>query len=96
MLKFEWDEEKEWSNFLKHGLFFEDAQIIWTDPNALEFIDDDHSDFEERYLRVGLNPVRGILLVVFCERSERLIRIISARKATLEERKEYERQIRPI
>lgn len=94
MLSFEWDEEKDWSNFLKHNLNFEEAQLIWTDPNALEFIDDEHSEGEERYLRIGLNPFRGILLVVFCERNRNLIRIISARKATSEERKEYERQIR--
>lgn len=96
MLKFEWDEHKDWSNFLKHDLFFEEAQIIWGDPNALEYVDGNHSDSEDRYLRVGLNPIRGILIVVFCERNEGLIRIISARRATNEERKEYERQIRSL
>ncbi len=96
MIEFEWDEEKDWSNFLKHGLFFEEAKIIWSDPYALEFFDEDHSISEQRFLRIGLNPERGILIVVFCERDNEVIRIISVRKAILEERKEYERQIRSI
>lgn len=93
MLIFEWDDEKNWSNFLKHGLEFEEAQVIWSDPLGMEFYDENNSESEARYLRVGHNPGRGILVVIFCERKD-VIRIISARKATKDERIEYERQLR--
>lgn len=63
MLNFEWDDEKDWANFLKHDLFFEEAKIIWTDQRSIEFFDANHSQEENRYLRLGLNPTRGILLV---------------------------------
>ncbi len=94
MLVFEWDDEKDWSNFLKHGLFFEEAKVIWADERAIDFFDEIHSNQEDRFLRVGLNPMRGILIVAYCEREQDIIRIISARKAISEERREYERQIR--
>lgn len=94
ILKFEWDEEKDWSNKLKHGIRFEEAQQIWADESALEFYDPDHSDDEERWIRVGVNVVRGILFVVFSEPGVRTIRIISARKANKEERQVYERSLR--
>lgn len=93
MLIFEWDEEKDWTNFLKHGLFFEEAKKIWMDARAIEFFDEDHSKDEDRYIRIGLQGYRGVLTVVFCERDNSIIRLISARKATLEERKFYERQL---
>lgn len=93
-MKYEWDEEKYFINKTKHGIRFEDAMVIWADQNALEFYDPDNSTNEDRFIRVGLNPIKGILFVVFCEKEDGdIIRIISARKATTEERKEYERQL---
>ena len=93
-MRYDWDEEKYFINKTKHGIRFEDAVVIWADQNALEFYDPDNSSVEDRYIRIGLNPFKGILLVIFCERSDGdVIRIISARKATLEERNEYERQL---
>jgi uncharacterized DUF497 family protein len=61
-------------------------------------MDEDEAHTEERYIRIGLNPEKGVLLVVFCERADRLgeiIRIISARKATKTEEQYYEGQLRP-
>lgn len=91
---FEWDEDKNRRNITKHGVSFEEAQVIWADPNSLEFLDPENSKDESRFIRVGTNIRRGILFVVFCERDDGdLIRIISARKATKNEREEYERGI---
>jgi len=94
-MKYTWDEKKSKINYEKHGIRFEEAQVIWSDPNSLEYFDTAHSFLEERYIRVGLNPWRGILLVVFCEREgAEIIRIISARRATFQERIEYEEELR--
>ena len=91
---FEGDEDKNKRNITKHGVSFEEAQVIWSDPKAVEFFDPDNSQDESRFIRVGTNIGRGILFVVFCERDDGdVIRIISARKATKNEREEYERGI---
>lgn len=93
-MEYNWDEKKARANFEKHGVRFEEAQVIWTDPFSLEYFDPDEVR-EERFIRIGLNPSRGILLVVFCEQSDgNIIRIISARKATSLERLNYEEELR--
>lgn len=93
---YSWNDEKAKSNYKKHGIRFEEAQVIWSDFNALEYVDpDSHLYGEERFLRIGLNPQRGLLLVSFCEREGGdNIRIISARKATKSERDVYEEELR--
>ena len=94
-MKYEWDEDKSIKNLKKHGIRFEEAQIIWSDPNAQEFIDSVSDIKELRFIRIGLNPRRGILLVVYCEKEDgELIRIISARKATNSEKAIYEEELR--
>lgn len=94
-MMYAWDEKKSNANYKKHGVRFEEAQVIWSDPNSLEYLDPDHSTVEERFIRVGLNPWRGILFVVFCEKENpETIRIISARKATSQERNDYEEELR--
>ncbi|MDD4975355.1 MAG: BrnT family toxin [Bacteriovorax sp.] len=93
-MEYTWDENKAKSNFEKHGARFEEAQVIWTDPLSIEYFDPDNSFREERFIRIGLNPTRGILFVVFCEKEKlEVIRIISARKATNLERKDYEEEL---
>ncbi|MBY0555559.1 BrnT family toxin [bacterium] len=93
-MKFEWDESKNQSNFVKHGVWFEEAQTVWTDARALEFYDSDHSQNEERFIRVGISTGLKILLVIFCEtEASENIRIISARKATKKEKDQYEERI---
>ena len=94
MTLFEWDEEKNKHNFFKHGIWFEEAQTLWSDARSMEFFDPDYSDSEERFIRVGHSSKDRLLLVVFCERLDpTTIRLISARKATKKEVKEYEEGI---
>ena len=93
-MKFEWDENKNRSNFKKHGVWFEEAQTIWVDAESVEFFDPDHGCSEDRFIRIGHSTRSRIILVVFCERAEgSTIRIISARKATTREMREYEKGI---
>ena len=91
---FTWDDEKNQANFKKHSVWFEEASTIWTDSRAHEFFDPKHSTDEDRYIRIGHSTGHKLLLVIFCERdSGNVIRIISARKATREEREQYEEGI---
>lgn len=93
-MKFEWDEKKNQTNHRKHGIWFEEAQTIWADASAIEFFDPDHSKSEDRFFRLGHSSQANLLLVVFCERSSgEVVRIISARKATSKEGKQYEEGI---
>jgi len=93
-VRFEWDEEKNESNFRKHAVWFEEAKTIWADPTSLEFFDPEHSVDEDRFIRVGRSTTDKVLLVVFCEKDGgEVVRIISARKATSKERRQYEEGI---
>ena len=93
-MKFAWHEAKNASNFEKHGIWFEEAQTVWADPHASEFDDPDHSDKEDRFIRLGFSQKERLLLVVFCERNVgQTVRIISARKATTREAKAHEEGI---
>lgn len=94
---FEWDIRKAKSNFHKHRISFERATSIFRDPNLLSIPDKEHSDFEERWITIGLDE-NGILLVLshkFQNLSAAVcqIRIISARKATKSEEEQYEEGI---
>lgn len=93
-MRYIWNEKKAKTNLEKHGVRFEEAQVVWTDPHSIEYYDPENSYQEDRFIRIGLNPLRGILLVVFCENeNQETIRIISARKATNQEKKEYEEEL---
>ena len=94
---FEWDVKKAKSNFGKHRITFEKATTIFRDPNLLSIPDDEHSETEERWLTIGLDET-GILLVIShtfekVTKFAYTIRIISARKATKTEIKQYEEGI---
>ncbi len=79
-MKFEWNEEKNKQNILKHGISFEEAQTVFYNDNSVVFDDLEHSDDEERFLIVGFSFKGNLLLVSFCERhSGNTIRIISSR-----------------
>lgn len=85
-MEFEWDEQKANVNLQKHHIDFKDAALVFFDSNRLD--DEDYSSEEERYRTIGL--VKGrVLFVVYPWREER-IRIISARKATKDERQKYD------
>ncbi len=88
-MQFEWDEDKAIANFSKHGVSFEEAKTIFGDSLYVDFYDPDHSKKEERYLIVGESNQRRLLIVSYTERKD-MIRIISARQVTKNERKVYE------
>jgi uncharacterized DUF497 family protein len=89
-LAFEWDERKDKENQRKHGVSFEEARTVFFDENAVEFYDDEHSEAEDRFLMLGLSARLRVLMVCHCLRSGgSVIRIISARRATKNERKFY-------
>lgn len=88
-MKFEWDEEKNKKNIAKHGLNFQTAKYVFDDKNRIEFYDDNHSSYEDRYITIGLiNKVPVVVTVVYTERHEK-IRLISAREASKTERRMY-------
>jgi uncharacterized DUF497 family protein len=85
-LRFEWDERKNQVNRRKHGVSFEEARSVFFDENAVEFYDDEHSEWEDRFLMLGLSARLRMLLECYCHRARgSVIRIISARKATKKE-----------
>ncbi len=88
-MRFEWDEAKNLANQRKHGVSFEEASEVFADDiDQLEIFDDVHSDTEDRLITLG--PVRrGLVLVVWTERADDVIRIISARWATPREAQRY-------
>jgi uncharacterized DUF497 family protein len=90
-LQFEWDEEKATSNLRKHGVSFEECITVFGDPQTLTIFDEEHSDQEDRYIDMGRSAIGRVLVVVYTERGES-IRIISCRRATSAERRQYEQQ----
>src|SRR5438105_1090699 len=88
-LEFEWDEEKAASNQKKHKVTFEEAATVFADPLAAIFDDEGHSGKEQREIIIGQSAENRLLLVCFTERAG-AIRIISARRATKRERRDYE------
>lgn len=93
--KFEWDENKASINLTKHKVSFDEGKTIFTDPFLVTFPDEEHSEKEERFIGIGTSKNEKILLVIHLEKqlttNNILIRIISCRKATLSERKLYEK-----
>ena len=93
-MKFQWDPEKAKSNLRKHEVSFEEAVTVFKDPLALIFDDMGHSETEHREIIIGFSKLSKLLLVCFVERQEDVVRIISARKATRQEREDYEENAR--
>ena len=90
VLSFEWDPQKDQINRRKHGVSFEEASTVFQDANALVIDDPEHSEEEERFIILGFSLRANLLVVCHCYRaSESVIRIISARKATKNETKQY-------
>ena len=79
-MRFEWNDQKAVENLNKHGVSFGEATEVFYDPNALEAYDQRHSLEEARFTIIGLSS-RRLLYVVYAERANDLIRIVSARKA---------------
>jgi uncharacterized protein len=89
-VRFEWDDQRALANVKKHGVTFGEATEVFYDPNALEDYDTLHSGDEARFFIIGLSS-RRLLYVIYAERVQDVIRIISARKADQAERQVYER-----
>ena len=89
-IRFEWDENKNAINKRKHAISFEEAQTVFYDEEALVIDDPEHSEQEERFIILGMSTRANLLVVCHCYRqSETVIRIISARKATKNEARQY-------
>jgi hypothetical protein len=89
MLLFEWDPTKARGNIETHGISFDEASTAFADTLSLTIHDPLHSDKEDRFILIGNSGKNRLLVVVHTERGGN-IRIISARKATKKERKQYE------
>ena len=91
-LSFEWDEKKNQKNQWKHRISFEEAVTVFLDEEAIVIPDEDHSEYEERFLILGISRKLNLLVVCHCIREqEGVIRIISARHATKTEIRQYQR-----
>ena len=88
----EWDPVKARANHRKHGVMFEEAATVFTDPLSSTIFDPLHSKAEERFIIIGQSLQRRLLVVVHTDRDDTL-RIISARVANTHERKTYEETI---
>jgi uncharacterized DUF497 family protein len=89
----DWDPRKAKSNWLKHGVSFEEAAAAFLDPAGLDGEDVEHSQSEERRLRLAKSSLGRVLVIAYTIRrknDEKVTRIISARRASRKERKKYE------
>lgn len=91
-MPFEWDEQKNRANVRKHGLDFADAWEIFEGP-MLTVLDDRQEYGEERWIGLGLLRAR-VVVMIYAERGDETIRIISLRKALTHERSRYEQALR--
>ena len=88
-LRFEWDNRKADSNLRAHGVSFREATTVFADALSITISDPDHSSAEKRFIDIGLSHLGRLLVVSYTERGSR-IRLISARLATRNERRQYE------
>ena len=93
-ITFTWDPEKDHNNKSKHdGIGFDEAKTVFYDENARLIFDPDHSLDEDRFIIVGLSQNLRLLVVCHCyKENDSVIRLISARKASVKEEGAYERQ----
>jgi len=89
VLIFEWDKKKADQNIRKHGISLEEAATVFGDPFSITIYDPLHSQDEDSSVILGTSNKNRVLVVIHTDRQDR-IRIISARKATKKERKQYE------
>ena len=89
---YEWDPGKAKANLRRHRVSFEEAATVFLDPIALTYPDPDHSGEELREITIGRSVRQRVLFLSHTRRGERT-RLISVRKATKRERKQYEESI---
>ncbi len=93
-MRFEWDEKKNHINRKKHGVSFEEDQDVFSDPLHIAILDKRFHYFEERWITLGRTKTHTLLVVAhlyFDEHGEEVIRIISAREATRNEKNSYKK-----
>jgi uncharacterized DUF497 family protein len=88
-MRFTWDPKKERLNQRVHGIEFQEATTVFGDSLAVTVLDPDHSIGEERFITIGQSSAGQLLVVCHIEQGD-TIRIISARRASAHERKDYE------
>ncbi len=94
-ISFTWNDDKNISNQSKHRVSFEEAKSVFFDEHAIEYEDPDHSENEDRFLLLGISKKLRALVICHCFRKEGAeIRIISARKATKKEQKQYLKRLK--
>jgi len=92
-MEFKWDENKNSENIRKHGFDFADAWQVFEKPLLVKL--DDRADYgEDRWTGVGMMSNGIVIVLVFTEKDQETIRIISMRKATKNERTSYEKAIK--
>jgi uncharacterized DUF497 family protein len=89
LLRFEWNDKKARLNKRKHKLTFEEASTVFGDPLSLTIPDTVHSVGEDRFITIGTSAKNRLIVVVYTD-NEDVIRIISARQASANEKKQYE------
>ncbi len=88
-MRYQWDANKALTNLNKHGIDFADAVFVFSDELAITIFDPRFD--EERFIIIGMDALSRVLIVVYTMRGEQ-IRLISARKATRNERRQYEEE----
>lgn len=87
-MRFEWDPRKAKANLRAHGVSFDEARTVFSDLRGRVQFDALHSDFEDRFIQLGRSSGDRLLLVWHCYRGDN-IRIISARRASIEDEIDY-------
>ncbi len=88
-MSFDWDPQKAEANFKKHGVRFPESEPVFEDDCAITIKDDESDSGEQRFVSMGMGVKGRVLVVVYCYRGSN-IRIISARMAEAQERRQYE------
>jgi uncharacterized DUF497 family protein len=91
-MNFEWHPLKAERNLKDHRVSFDEAATVFDDPMQIHFRDDAHSEGEQRFICFGMSDQGRILMIVYTEKPQETIHLISAREATRRERKSYETQ----
>jgi uncharacterized DUF497 family protein len=93
MVTFEWDGSKATTNERKHGVGFVEASTVFDDPIAMSAPDIEHSEDERRWVTIGRSASGRVILVIHtmdsAESDEEVIRIVSARRTTPRETRQY-------
>ena len=94
-MKFEWDPNKNEINFTQHRVRFEEAETVFEDERSIIIYDEGHSDYEDRFIIIGISSIlREVTVCYCCRNGDEITRIISARRATKKESMIYERGLK--